>query len=261
MDQPPKSPTRKSPRYQVVLKVSGRSFNDLADYTENLSEEGVFIATEQEIDPGTQILFEISFPALVKPIRLTGEVVWRRARRGGDTPEAPGIGVRLQFGSDLERCWLRDLLRKFAPAIEAEAPSPVAPQPIPREYLILLAEDNPLTLSLFTDALRNWSSVDLSSVKVIQAESCEDAWRLIEQNPVNMLVIEWRLCTQGDFDLLAALRGRLPEGRRQIPVVVVGATIQEQRLALKAGADVFLRRPFPAKGLLQTIRSLVTTAR
>ena len=72
------------------------------------------------------------------------------------------------------------------------------------------------------------------------------------------MIIEWRLCVQGDFDLLASLRHKLVEEQRKMPVIVVGASTLEQRQALSAGADVFLRRPFPAKGLLQTIRSLVT---
>ena len=247
--------TRKHARIPAVLKVSYQSFDVLADYTENLSEDGVFIATEQELEIGSNILFEVSFPGLVKPIRLNGVVKWRRAT---SVNQAPGVGVKLNFSSDLERIWLRDLLLRFSENSQQEEQLD-EPLEEPKEYTVLLAEDNPLTLSLFTDALQNWSGTDMSILHVVQAEDSEQAWKLLQNSEINLLIIEWRLCVQGDFDLMVSLRNNLVGERRKMPVIVVGASMLEQRQALSAGADVFLRRPFPAKGLLQTIRSLVTS--
>jgi DNA-binding response OmpR family regulator len=75
---------------------------------------------------------------------------------------------------------------------------------------------------------------------------------------VDLLIAEWRLCRQEGHDLLARLREQVgASGRARIPVIVLGSKPEEQEGAAQAGADVFLRRPFPAKGLLQTLEALV----
>jgi uncharacterized protein (TIGR02266 family) len=256
------APQREYPRYQAVFKVTYRDAKLLADYTENLSEGGVFIATDAELKAGDLISFEISFPGLVKPIRLAGQVMWRRGRSSLRSDESAGIGVKLHFAHALEREWLRDLLRKFGDhADPGQAPGAPAVECPPREFVVLLAEDNTSFAQLLTGALSGYRLPGRGCLRVIQVETAEEAWQRVSQQPVDLLIAEWRLCRQEERDLLALLRSRgdvAVQGR--IPAIVLGSKSEDQQGALQAGADVFLRRPFPAKGLLQTLLALVAPA-
>ena len=76
-----------------MLKVRyGKAADFLADYTENVSEGGLFIATQERFEMGTILDFEISFPGLLDPIQLQGEVKWYRPASSSDEPA--GIGVQ-----------------------------------------------------------------------------------------------------------------------------------------------------------------------
>ena len=238
---------RRFPRTEAVFRVDYRDVRNLVDYTENLSEEGVFIATEKRFEPGAQITFEISFPNLVKPIRLSGEVVWRRTPESLGELKPPGIGVCLRFDNDIERQWLRDLLCKLT--------GDIATQPAKKEdkeYVVLLAEDNDRSRLLFIDALSQ-SNGHPVRMEAIEATSEHQAWNLLETRRVDLLIIEWRLCANEEFDIMGRLRRN--SKTENLAVLVLGSNVEEGQQALAAGADVFLRRPIPAKGLIRTVRS------
>ncbi|HZI93255.1 MAG TPA: PilZ domain-containing protein [Patescibacteria group bacterium] len=59
--------------------------------TENLSETGLFIATERPLPPGSRIQIDLRLPGLAQ--RLVGVVVWTRPNHSGGLPT--GMGVRL----------------------------------------------------------------------------------------------------------------------------------------------------------------------
>ncbi len=238
---------RKHPRTVAIFKVSYRDAERLADYTDNLSESGLFIATDQLLAKGESIEFEISFPGLVKPIRLKGEVAWRRTRGslGDDMPA--GVGVQIHFNNDLERHWLKELLAKFSTQDPQVGPSPAKP------FVILLAEDNPAIREMFSKALTEGLADD-HKVHLLQAEGPQEAQDLLLEKHVDLLLIEYRMCRSEGVDIFESLA----DEKKCPSVVVVGANDTEKEQALEGGADVFLKRPFPAKGLLATIRSLTS---
>jgi len=243
--------TRRHPRREMVMKISYQDVDLLADYTENLSEEGIFITTTKKLAPGTEITFELSFPSLLKPIRLQGEVIWRRTPQSLEEIRPPGIGVRLKFQDDLERTWLQQLLGKLGVAGPAGERS-TTPK---TSYRVLLVEDNETIGSMFQEALKKHSLADRSGLTVMVCASGAEARAHLGQQRVDLLIIEWRLCQVGDNNLLAELPTRM-NGNRPV-VLVLGASDSEGQAAITAGADAFLRRPVPARGLLNTITSLL----
>jgi len=246
-----KPPARRHERHEGVLQVSFRDIATVGDYTENLSEGGLFIVTEQAFAPGEKIQFELSFPGLVKPIPVEAEVVWRRVRESLNDQQPPGIGVKLVLSTDVERAWLRQLIGRFA---SSASPS-TAEGERARWGLVLLVEDNPLTRELFRDALQGQGGTDIA-FDVAEVETTSDAWNVFQTQQVDLVLIEARLCREGELDLLTSIRERETAGAPRVPVVVlIGAEEERQGEGCKL-ADVILRRPVPAKALLQTIRSL-----
>jgi uncharacterized protein (TIGR02266 family) len=239
---------RNHPRVDAVFQVRYEDVSQLADYTENLCEDGVFIATWREFKPGEVVMFELSFPGLVKPIHLSGEVIWRRSAESLGDLQSPGIGVRFNFRDDTEQQWLGELLRKLG----AKGPAKAVPSAKEgKSFVILIAEDNPKTLTLYLQALQQTvGSIQISS---IGAADETQAWKELQQRQVDLLVIEWRLCSKVGFDILQLIRSS--PSTAKLSIVVIGSDEDEQKQALTASADVFLRRPVPAKGLLNTIIS------
>ncbi len=66
-------------------------------FTDNISEGGVFIATEQVIDMGTALRFELKLPNMSAPELVEGAVRWLR-RSSSPDPDVPN-GVGVQFTS------------------------------------------------------------------------------------------------------------------------------------------------------------------
>jgi uncharacterized protein (TIGR02266 family) len=65
---------------------------------ENLSEEGMFVASAQPLPPGTSLRLEIEGGPAMEPIKALGVVVWAR-----HLPQSgpPGMGLRFQgLGSE-----------------------------------------------------------------------------------------------------------------------------------------------------------------
>ncbi len=245
--------SRRHERHPGVLQVSFRDIATIGDYTENLSEGGLFIVTETAFEAGERIHFELSFPGLVKPIPLEAEVVWRRVRESLDDERPPGIGVRLLLASDVERSWLRQLIARF---VGTES-SPAGSGDIAKPERLLLVEDNPLTCELFRDALQGQGSGE-PGYEVVEVETTSGAWQVYQSEPVDLLLIEARLCREGELDLLESIRKIEAEGARRIPVIVLVGKKDEQQWKSCGEADVVLRRPVPAKALLRTLRSLGT---
>jgi type IV pilus assembly protein PilZ len=80
---------------QFELKVSGdSSHNFYTGLTDNISEGGLFIATEQLIDIGTVISFQFMLPGMTEPVPLDGVVRWVRASDGFNDDLESGMGVQ-----------------------------------------------------------------------------------------------------------------------------------------------------------------------
>ena len=68
---------RKYPRVKLRVEVSYQKVDSyLHRFTENISEGGCFIETDEVLPPRTEVPLEFSFPNHSKPLVIVGEVVW-----------------------------------------------------------------------------------------------------------------------------------------------------------------------------------------
>lgn len=77
------------------LKVDQESeHNFYTGFTDNISEGGLFIATDQRIDMGTEISFKLELPTLSEALELKGCVRWIRYSDDPQLGSPNGIGVQ-----------------------------------------------------------------------------------------------------------------------------------------------------------------------
>jgi len=95
---------RTHPRLPVELRVE---YSDLdvfiTEYTQNISKGGVFIRSDHQLDPGTELLFKLHVPKLMEPLDLRGRVAWVRGGDQATEAKRPGMGIRFIYDSDEER--------------------------------------------------------------------------------------------------------------------------------------------------------------
>jgi type IV pilus assembly protein PilZ len=89
---------RRAPRAPIELKVEYRRLNTFfADYTQNISQGGTFIATDRPLPVGTQFVFALRVPGMDEPLKLEGKVVWVTLAADASSGNPPGMGIEFQY--------------------------------------------------------------------------------------------------------------------------------------------------------------------
>jgi uncharacterized protein (TIGR02266 family) len=89
---------RETRRFPIMVEVRYKSDSVfVTDITDDLSEDGAFIVTDQLLDVGTQFELKWRLPGQLLPFKVKAKVVWQR------TEGRPGIGVRFIFDKPAQR--------------------------------------------------------------------------------------------------------------------------------------------------------------
>jgi sigma-B regulation protein RsbU (phosphoserine phosphatase) len=113
---------------------------------------------------------------------------------------------------------------------------------------ILVADDQALWRSCLSDALAGWG------YEVACVGDAEAAWRAIREDPeIAVLVTDWVMPGASGPDLCRRVRAL--ERPRYLPIILLTSLAGQDdlALALEAGADAFLRKPFHAPELLAQV--------
>jgi len=253
--------TRRSP---ALLKVSYSRRTDLKpDYSENISREGLFIATAIPYAIGDVIEFELSFPRLLPPLALRCKVCWRRPPEQGGPP--PGIGVSLLTEDPRARDAFTALADSAAHAsgpigLAADLHSSIRPQlSVGRGFRMLICEDNPHARQMFVYGLRKLARLpggDNLLIDVVECEDGRDAWnRLSIDDNFDLVMLDMCMAVMSGVELIELIRQRNTLDR--VPVIAMSGDPGERSLALSAGADIFLAKPLRLNDILMTVRALL----
>jgi uncharacterized protein (TIGR02266 family) len=112
---------RKHPRYLLSLAITMQGDNNFyCGLSENLSESGIFIATQYVLAIGTLVALSFTLPSNDEPISVVGSVQWVRRPNatasagnnfGGALSEIkPGMGVRFTNVDPQSACAIRDFM-------------------------------------------------------------------------------------------------------------------------------------------------------
>ena len=83
---------RTSPRLDVILKVRFESKEDFQEaLIHNISQMGVYLATDRPFDVGYQFLIEIDLPNHKGQVKGKCEVVWVNQVEAKDYPKGMGV--------------------------------------------------------------------------------------------------------------------------------------------------------------------------
>jgi uncharacterized protein (TIGR02266 family) len=78
--------------------------NFYTGFTDNISEGGIFIATQHLLDIGTQIKFPLSLPGMEVPELVEGTVKWVRREEYIAHQTPTGLGIQFNWiSNDLKR--------------------------------------------------------------------------------------------------------------------------------------------------------------
>lgn len=245
-----KNERRSTPRIQALLKIEYDSIDDVAsDYLTDLSEGGLFIQTHIPLEIGSTIEFTISFPGLLKPLALRGMV---RRRIAQDEGPNPGIGVSFCFDDEEESEQIRWLVDRLAGKRDEEGDES-------RRFRVLLVDDNPVILNLFSHALKRMEQEMSDSplmLEICSTTNGAEAWKHLQEQPFQLAIIDYHLPEMPGIDLLRQMRAH--KDMRDIPVVVISANEENVKLtALQNGANLFVPKPVQARALISTLTALL----
>jgi uncharacterized protein (TIGR02266 family) len=95
-----KKPTdkRRYPRIEAKIKVSFPTLEDLrVEYTRNISVGGIFLKTDQLLDPNAEIALTLSFPEKLGTVDITGKVARLMSLTHPSDPDKQLYGVGIRF--------------------------------------------------------------------------------------------------------------------------------------------------------------------
>jgi uncharacterized protein (TIGR02266 family) len=232
-------------RVPFVLRVHFRDRAEALSATENLSRGGLFIQTDEALLPGTPVSLAVSFPGLLEPVPLAGEVVWVRPPR----PDAVG-GLGIRVADPAARRRLEALLAEGLP------PRPAPPA---AGYRVLLVEDNPHVVEMVSYVLKKLAAQELGGRVPMEVHFAQDGHRALlqlEAAPFDLVITDLYMPVLDGFQLLERMKGdpRL----RAIPVVAIsGGGTEAQERATDLGVDVYLGKPVKFVQVLETVKQLL----
>ncbi len=116
---------------------------------------------------------------------------------------------------------------------------------------ILVVEDNPADLRLAAAILR------ADQHEVILARNAREAERVVDRIRPDLVVLDLGLPGKDGLALAKELRGR--PRTAHLPILAVTSYVREEdeRAALEAGCDDYLRKPIDRSAFLERVRSLL----
>jgi DNA-binding response OmpR family regulator len=93
--------------------------------------------------------------------------------------------------------------------------------------------------------------------RYVEAEDVDQAEEVLKESKPEAIVLDVMLPGKSGLEFLSELRAK--RRNKPIPVIVVSAwqSADDQRTALKAGADAFVGKPFDPKDLASVVEALI----
>ncbi len=237
---------RSHPRRDLVLKVEYDNVEKfLHDYTHNISRGGIFIKTDKPLEKGTILHFQISFPGILEPLSLRGEVAWRKmALTGREEAESLGMGVRFIFDDPASKEKIDGIVERIR-GVEGADPS------ADKVLKILLVDDNPSLLDMFSLGF-----TQLENTVVFKAQDGTEALQCMIEHDIDLIIADIYMPIMDGFQFIRLIREN--SYQKRVPIIAISAGGQGMReKCIEAGADFYIDKPITLTKLLDTVRRLL----
>lgn len=242
------SDQRNSARIPLILRVDYPGQRSFCDATENLSRGGLFIQTDSKLEVGAQVPLSLSFPGLLDLVEIVGRVAWVRPEQAGGR----GAGVGIAVDSQSHRKHLERLLT-------VEAPSPSVQVPPAGGFRVLIVEDNPHIIEMYSYVLKKLAANELKGTVPLEVHFAPDGHNALNQlmaSSFNLVMTDLYMPVMDGFQLLEKIRAE--PALAKMPVVAISAGGRDaQERALKLGVDIYLRKPVKFAEVLETVKQLL----
>jgi DNA-binding response OmpR family regulator len=121
--------------------------------------------------------------------------------------------------------------------------------------LVLIADDDPDILELVTLTLER------DGYDVAPARNGEEALRIAADRTIHLAVLDLMMPGIDGYEVTRRLRAADVERQLPIPVLSAFAEDRQTALALAAGADAYMRKPFSPRELLAKAGSMILERR
>ena len=112
-----------------------------------------------------------------------------------------------------------------------------------KNFTILIVEDDEIILDIFSRIFRK-------EFKVVSCPTVESFYQALHKSKVDLFVLDMALGSRKNgLDLIKELRDSVEYKTTPIVVVSAHAYIRDERIALMAGADKYIRKPIENKYL------------
>lgn len=121
--------------------------------------------------------------------------------------------------------------------------------------LVLIADDDPDILELVSLTLER------DGYEVAQARNGQEALRIAAERTVHLAVLDLMMPGIDGYEVTRRLRA--VDVERRLPILILSAFAEDRQtaLALDAGADAYMRKPFSPRDLLAKAGSLILERR
>jgi DNA-binding response OmpR family regulator len=122
--------------------------------------------------------------------------------------------------------------------------------------LVLIADDDPDILELVSLTLER------DGYEVAQARNGEEALRIAAERQLHLAVLDLMMPGINGHEVTRRLRAA-ENGHYKVPILILSAFAEDRQaaLALEAGADAYMRKPFSPRALLAKAGSLILDRR
>jgi two-component system OmpR family response regulator len=116
------------------------------------------------------------------------------------------------------------------------------------QQTILIVEDDPALRVLLGRRLQE------HGFKTTSAQSAPEAWRLLDQTPIDLILLDVMLPGTSGLDMCRTIRRD-----STVPIIILSARADEtdRVLGLELGADDYVPKPFSTKELIARIRAVL----
>jgi CheY-like chemotaxis protein len=140
-----------------------------------------------------------------------------------------------------------------------ESQTGVGSAPRTASVRVLIVEDNPHILEMYSYVLKKLAANELKGASALEVRFAEDghqALGMLQESPFDLVVTDLYMPVMDGFELIEKMRS--DERLRGVPVVAISAGgLDAKERATRLGVDVFLRKPVRFADVMDTVKQLL----